>query len=82
MILLCGSDLMSDVRALGSGMLYRCGAIYRLFLAVCIDFLILYLHSNFSKQDGKFAMGFSGDIDGGGKTAYDVLPPKPWKAAP
>ena len=39
---------------------------------------LLYL----SKQDGKFAMGFSGDIEGGGKTAYDVLPPKPWKAAP
>ena len=27
-------------------------------------------------------MGFSGDVEGGGKTAYDVLPPKPWKAAP
>ena len=38
--------------------------------------------SHNSLQDGKFAMGFSGDVEGGGKTAYDVLPPKPWKAAP
>jgi len=32
------------------------------------------------KQDGQFAIGFSGDTKGGGKTAYDALPPKPWKA--
>ena len=42
-----------------------------------------YLYSlTHNSQDGKFAMGFSGDVEGGGKTAYDVLPPKPWKAAP
>lgn len=33
-------------------------------------------------QDGKFAMSFSGDIGDGPTTAYDALPPKPWKAAP
>jgi len=27
----------------------------------------------------EFAMGFSGDIGDGPKTAYDALPPKPWK---
>jgi len=54
-----------------------------MFLAACTDFLISYLFCILLKiQDGKFAMGFSGDIEGGGKTAYDVLPPKPWKAAP
>ena len=26
--------------------------------------------------------GFSGDIGDGPKTAYDALPPKPWKAKP
>jgi hypothetical protein len=25
------------------------------------------------------AMGYSGETSGGGKTAYDVLPPKPMK---
>ncbi|KAL7542074.1 hypothetical protein ACHAWF_007094 [Thalassiosira exigua] len=34
----------------------------------------------FTTQDGKFAMGFSGDIGDGATTAYDALPPKPWKA--
>lgn len=63
-------------------MLYRYGAL-SMFLAACTDFLISYLFCILLKiQDGKFAMGFSGDIEGGGKTAYDVLPPKPWKAAP
>mmetsp|Transcript_20728 Transcript_20728/g.29688 ORF Transcript_20728/g.29688 Transcript_20728/m.29688 type:complete len:154 (+) Transcript_20728:92-553(+) len=33
----------------------------------------------FTTQDGKFAMGFSGDIGDGPTTAYDALPPKPWK---
>jgi hypothetical protein len=33
----------------------------------------------FTVQDGKFAMGFSGDIGEGSTTAYDALPPKPWK---
>ena len=33
-----------------------------------------------SGQDGKFAMGFTGDIGDGPTTAYDALPPKPWKA--
>ena len=78
-ILLCGSDLMSDARAWSSGLdvalSIDCSSPYRP--------LILYLFFYTSqKQDGKFAMGFSGDIEGGGKTAYDVLPPKPWKAAP
>jgi len=36
----------------------------------------------FTTQDGKFAMGFTGDIGDGPTTAYDALPPKPWKAAP
>ncbi|KAL3826272.1 hypothetical protein ACHAXA_004590 [Cyclostephanos tholiformis] len=36
----------------------------------------------FTTGDGKFAMGFSGDIGDGPTTAYDALPPKPWKAAP
>merc|ERR1712007_182682 len=31
----------------------------------------------FTTQDGKFAMGFSGDIGDGPTTAYDALPPKP-----
>mmetsp|Transcript_7678 Transcript_7678/g.16432 ORF Transcript_7678/g.16432 Transcript_7678/m.16432 type:complete len:151 (+) Transcript_7678:196-648(+) len=35
----------------------------------------------FTTQDGKFAVGFSGDIGDGPTTAYDALPPKPWKAA-
>lgn len=34
----------------------------------------------FTIVDDKFAMGFSGDIGDGPKTAYDALPPKPWKA--
>mmetsp|Transcript_14657 Transcript_14657/g.22233 ORF Transcript_14657/g.22233 Transcript_14657/m.22233 type:complete len:156 (+) Transcript_14657:88-555(+) len=34
----------------------------------------------FTTQDDKFAMGFSGDIGDGPTTAYDALPPKPWKA--
>ena len=34
----------------------------------------------FTIQDGKFAMGFTGDIGDGPTTAYDALPPKPWKA--
>merc|ERR1711957_646951 len=38
------------------------------------------LMRTFSVQDGKFAMGFSGDIGDGPSTAYDALPPKPWKA--
>ncbi|KAL7433981.1 hypothetical protein ACHAXH_004724 [Discostella pseudostelligera] len=33
----------------------------------------------FTTQNGKFAMGFSGDIGDGPTTAYDALPPKPWK---
>jgi hypothetical protein len=36
----------------------------------------------FTTVDGKFAMGFSGDIGDGPSTAYDALPPKPWKASP
>ena len=36
--------------------------------------------TSFAHQDGKFAMGFSGDIGDGPTTAYDALPPKPWKA--
>jgi len=35
----------------------------------------------FTTQNGKFAMGFSGDIGDGPTTAYDALPPKPWKKA-
>ncbi|KAL3796310.1 hypothetical protein ACHAW5_003847 [Stephanodiscus triporus] len=35
----------------------------------------------FTTSDDKFAMGFSGDIGDGPTTAYDALPPKPWKAA-
>jgi len=34
----------------------------------------------FTTQNGQFAMGFSGDIGDGPTTAYDALPPKPWKA--
>merc|ERR1719464_1658292 len=34
----------------------------------------------FTTQEGKFAIGFSGDVGDGPKTAYDALPPKPWKA--
>jgi hypothetical protein len=36
----------------------------------------------FTNVDGGFAMGFSGDIGKGATTAYDALPPKPWKGAP
>jgi len=36
----------------------------------------------FTTADDKFAIGFSGDIGDGPTTAYDALPPKPWKAAP
>lgn len=36
----------------------------------------------FSTEKGQYANAFSGDIGAGAKTAYDVLPPKPWKAAP
>lgn len=38
--------------------------------------------NNLSSQDDKFAIGFSGDIGDGATTAYDALPPKPWKASP
>jgi hypothetical protein len=34
----------------------------------------------FTTADGKFAMGFTGEIGEGPTTAYDALPPKPWKA--
>ena len=51
-------------------------------LRLTLWYLLLHTLSHNSLQDGKFAMGFSGDVEGGGKTAYDVLPPKPWKAAP
>lgn len=34
----------------------------------------------FTTSDGKFAMGFSGEVGDGATTAYDALPPKPWKA--
>eukprot|EP00984_Skeletonema_dohrnii_P012038 scaffold4841_cov121-Skeletonema_dohrnii-CCMP3373.AAC.5 len=34
----------------------------------------------FTTSDGKFAIGFSGEIGDGPTTAYDALPPKPWKA--
>merc|ERR1711971_292278 len=33
----------------------------------------------FTTQEGKFAIGFSGDVGDGPMTAYDALPPKPWK---
>ncbi|EJK52869.1 hypothetical protein THAOC_27807 [Thalassiosira oceanica] len=36
----------------------------------------------FSTEKGQYANAFSGDIGSGAQTAYDVLPPKPWKAAP
>ena len=36
----------------------------------------------FSTEKGQYANAFSGDIGSGAKTAYDVLPPKPWKASP
>jgi hypothetical protein len=35
----------------------------------------------FSHEETGFAMGFSGDIGDGPTTAYDALPPKPWKAS-
>mmetsp|Transcript_5625 Transcript_5625/g.12804 ORF Transcript_5625/g.12804 Transcript_5625/m.12804 type:complete len:151 (-) Transcript_5625:1782-2234(-) len=34
----------------------------------------------FTTQDGNFAMGYMGDVGDGPTTAYDALPPKPWKA--
>ncbi|KAL3793671.1 hypothetical protein HJC23_010243 [Cyclotella cryptica] len=34
----------------------------------------------FTTAEGKFAMGFTGDVGDGPTTAYDALPPKPWKA--
>ena len=43
-------------------------------LTICL--MVFFL---LQKQDGQFAIGFSGDTKGGGKTAYDVLPPKPIK---
>jgi hypothetical protein len=36
----------------------------------------------FTSSNGKFAIGFKGDIGDGPTTAYDALPPKPWKGAP
>lgn len=36
----------------------------------------------FTSENGKFAIGFNGDIGDGPTTAYDALPPKPWKGAP
>jgi hypothetical protein len=36
----------------------------------------------FTAADGKFAIAFSGDIGDGPTTAYDALPPKPWKGTP
>lgn len=36
----------------------------------------------FTSADGKFAIGFNGDIGDGPTTAYDALPPKPWRGAP
>jgi hypothetical protein len=36
----------------------------------------------FSSDAGKYAISFSGDIGDGPTTAYDALPPKPWKGAP
>ena len=32
-----------------------------------------------STQSGGLPISFSGDIGDGPKTAYDALPPKPWK---
>lgn len=40
---------------------------------------LLCLFVSLAFQNGKFAMGFSGDIGDGPTTAYDALPPKPWK---
>jgi hypothetical protein len=36
----------------------------------------------FDVNTGGFATGFTGDIGDGPTTAYDALPPKPWKQAP
>ncbi|KAL3793683.1 hypothetical protein HJC23_010255 [Cyclotella cryptica] len=36
----------------------------------------------FTTAEGKFAMGFTGDIGDGPTTAYDALPPKPWRGNP
>jgi DNA repair exonuclease SbcCD ATPase subunit len=36
----------------------------------------------FSTDSGKYAISFSGDIGDGPTTAYDALPPKPWKGSP
>lgn len=33
----------------------------------------------FTSEEGKFAIAFKGDIGEGSTTAYDALPPKPWK---
>lgn len=34
------------------------------------------------QKGASYASGYSGDIGSGSTTAYDALPPKPWKAAP
>lgn len=36
----------------------------------------------FTSANGKYAIGFTGDIGEGATTAYDALPPKPWKGSP
>jgi hypothetical protein len=36
----------------------------------------------FDHKSGHFSTGFSGFVGDGAKTAYDVLPPKPWKPKP
>jgi hypothetical protein len=36
----------------------------------------------FDSKSGGFSTGFSGIVGDGSKTAYDVLPPKPWKPKP
>lgn len=36
----------------------------------------------FDQKSGHYSSGFSGFVGDGSKTAYDVLPPKPWKPKP
>ena len=50
----------------------------RLFL---MFFMFVFLHFLTLQKQGFSAVGFSGDIGDGPKTAYDALPPKLWKTA-
>ncbi len=55
---------------------------FNLILSICRyhqQLTFISFHTHVVSQNGQFAIGFSGDIGDGPTTAYDALPPKPWK---